>query len=55
MTLWGLITLNCIVGFIWMLVIDLWQAAIPLAALAALFGFMSYRDIRDAIAAKQKA
>jgi len=43
--LWGVITLACVAGTIWMLVIGLWQAAIPLGALAALFGYMTVRDI----------
>jgi hypothetical protein len=47
--IFGVITLACIVGFIWMLVIGLWQAAIPLAGLSVIFGYMTVRDIIKAV------
>ena len=42
----GIIALACVVGAIWLGVIGIWQATIPLGALALIFGYMLYRDIR---------
>lgn len=54
MVLWGAITVGCIAGVILAFTIDLWQSAIPLAALAGIFGYMTYRDIRDIIRVRKK-
>lgn len=41
----GVVTLVCIGLGIWLLTLGVWQAAIPLAVLAAIFGYMTIRDI----------
>jgi hypothetical protein len=46
--IWGVATVACLAGTIWLLVIGLWQAAIPLGALTGIFGFMTVRDILKA-------
>jgi len=50
--LWGVLTGCCIAGAIWLIVIGIWQGAIPLGALALLFGVMTVRDILAATKSK---
>lgn len=46
--LWGILTLVSIAATIYLLTID-WRVAIPLGCIAAIFGFMTVRDIIRAV------